>query len=385
MRIVVATDGHPRASSTFSGSSARMVCGLESAGALAGAVDVKPRWLAKVEQAASYDRDRDRWHQRFWSGASPAAPAVRRAMSALGQAQVARIPDVDAVLQISGWYDARPRGSRALLASFQDANGRLWTQRPDLALDPEGPQLRRAREAERRTYARMDVICTMSEWSRASFVADYGVDPEKVVAVGAGPNLDALPPVADRLPGPPRVIFVGRTFGRKGGPELLEGFRALHAHDPRATLDVVGPPPGEPQPGVTWHGPVYDRPALNALYARASIFALPSRYEGFGIPFLEGMAHGLPCVGARVCAVPEVVREGETGLLVPPGDGRALGEALIALAADPARAAAMGRAGRAAVEGRWTWEATAERIVAALSDRSAADARRRRPTMPAIA
>jgi glycosyltransferase involved in cell wall biosynthesis len=385
MRIVVATDGHPRARGTFSGSSARMVAGLEATGAWVGAVDVKPRWLARVEQAASYDRDRDRWHQRFWSGASPAGPAVRRAMSALGRTQVERMPEVDAVLQISGWYDARPARSSALLASYQDANGMLWTQRPDLALDPQSPGLRRAREAERRTYARMDVICTMSEWSRSSFIADYGVSPDRVVAVGAGPNLDELPPVARREPGPPRVIFVGRTFGRKGGPELLEAFRTLHAHDPRATLDVVGPPPGPAQPGVTWHGPVYDRPALNALYARATIFALPSRYEGFGIPFLEGMAHGLPCVGARVCAVPEVVREGRTGLLVAPGDARALGSALLELAADPARAAAMGRAGRAAVEDHWTWEATGERIVAALSARSASAAPPRTPTTPAIA
>ena len=381
----MATDGNPRAPQTFSGSSARMVAGLEAAGALAGAVDVKPHWLSRAEQAASYDRDRLRWHQRFWSGASPAGPAVRRAMSALGRAQVARIADVDAVLQISGWYDARPAGSSALLATYQDANGTLWTQRPDLALDPQAAGLRRAREAERRTYARMDVVCTMSEWSRRSFIDDYGVHPDRVVAVGAGPNLDALPPVAERVPGPPRVLFVGRTFGRKGGPELLEGFRALHARDPRATLDVVGPPPGPEQPGVTWHGPVYHRPTLNGLYARATIFALPSRYEGFGIPFLEGMAHGLPCVGARVCAVPEVVLDGETGLLVPPGDPRALGEALVALAEDPARGVAMGRAGRAAVEDRWTWEGTGRRIVDALSGRSASGGRHRRPTTPAIA
>jgi hypothetical protein len=217
---------------------------LESAGALAGAVDVKPRWLAKVEQAASYDRDRDRWHQRFWSGASPAAPAVRRAMSALGQAQVARIPDVDAVLQISGWYDARPRGSRALLASFQDANGRLWTQRPDLALDPESPGLRRAREAERRTYARMDVICTMSEWSRASFVADYGVDPDRVVAVGAGPNLDALPPVADRLPGAAAGDLRGAHLRPQGRSRAARGLpRAPPAatRAPRSTWSVRRP------------------------------------------------------------------------------------------------------------------------------------------------
>ncbi len=103
MRIVLATDGDPRAAGTFSGSSARLCAGLDGRGALAGSVDVKPRWLSRVEQGAAVGRDRVRWQQRYWSGASRAAPAVRHAMSALGRRQVSGIEGVDAVLQISGW------------------------------------------------------------------------------------------------------------------------------------------------------------------------------------------------------------------------------------------------------------------------------------------
>lgn len=367
MRIVVATDGDPWAPGTFSGSSRRLCEALRDTGELTAAVGVKPRWLSRAEQAAAFDRDRDRWHQRFWSGAGPAAGPGRAVMSAVGRRRTAA-HDPDAVLQISGWYDARPRGSRALLSTFQDANGTLWLQRPDLRLAPDDRGLGRAREAERRTYARMDVICTMSEWSRRSFIEDYGVAAERVVAVGAGPNLDGLPEPASRPDGPLRVLFVGRTFGRKGGPQLLEGFAALHRRRPDVTLDVVGPPPGAPQDGVTWHGPVYG-PALGDLYARATAFAMPSLYEGFGIPFLEAMAHGLPCVGAAVCAVPEVVEHDRTGLLVEPGSASAIDGALEQLAADPARARAMGAAGRTAVRTRWNWSATADRIVAALSAR----------------
>lgn len=370
-RVVVAADGDPLAPKTFSGSSHRLCQALAEHGALAGTVDAKPPWLAKAEQAAAFGRDKDAWHQRYWSGSSPAAPLARRAMTAIGRRAVARVaPPPDAVLQISGWFDARPPGSSALLATYQDANGTLWTQRPDLVLDPQGRALRRSRRAEGETYRRMDLVCTMSRWSARSFVEDYGVDPDRVVPVGAGPNLDALPAaVPERAPGPPRVLFVGRTFGRKGGPDLLQAFGTLKAQHPDATLDLVGPPPGAPQPGVTWHGPVYDRARLGALYAQATVFALPSTYEGFGIPFLEGMAYGLPCIGARVCAVPEVVQDGVTGLLVAPHDPRDLAQALLALADDPARAAALGAAGRAAAAREWTWPRTAEKVLQAIEAR----------------
>jgi hypothetical protein len=217
VKIVLATDGDPRASATFSGSSARLCAALDAAGALAAAVDVKPRWLARVEQGAAVERNRVRWRQRYWSGASPAAPAVRRTMSALGRRDLGRSAPFDAILQISGWYDARPPGSSALLATYQDSNGELWRRRPDLLLPFDDTGLRRSREAERRTYARMDVICTMSDWARRSFVHDFGVDPSRVVTVGAGPNLDVLPsvgPDARRpLPRPLRGAHV-RAQGR---------------------------------------------------------------------------------------------------------------------------------------------------------------------------
>ena len=379
VKIVLATDGDPRASTTFSGSSARLCAALDAAGALADAVDVKPRWLARVEQGAAVGRSRVRWRQRYWSGASPAAPAVRRTMSALGRRDLGRAAPFDAILQISGWYDARPPGSSALLATYQDSNGELWRRRPDLLLPFDDSGLRRSREAERRTYARMDVICTMSDWARRSFVHDFGVDASRVVTVGAGPNLDALPGLGAAPDGPFRVLFVGRTFERKGGPELLAAFALLRERVPSCALDIVGPPPGAPQPGVTWHGRIADPAALDGLYARASAFALPSRYEGFGIAFLEAMAHGLPCVGTDVCAIPEIVGDGVTGLLVPPGDPGALAGALEALARDPARARALGRAGRAGVEARWTWAATARRIVGALQEPLAP-----RPPAPAV-
>jgi alpha-maltose-1-phosphate synthase len=371
VRVIGATDGDPWARATWSGSSLRLLGALERQGALAGAVNVKPRALDLVEQAASWSHDGARWRQRYRGAAAPLSPLVRTAMSAIGSRRVGT--GGDAVLQISGWYDANGRAPIGrLLATYQDANGALWRRRPELVLDPDDRGLARARAHEQRVYDRADVIFTMSEWARRSFVDDYGQPEGKVVTVGAGVSLDALPDLDGlaRPDGPPRVLFVGRTFARKGGPTLLGAFALLREREPDAQLWIVGPPPGAPAPGVTWLGPIFrDEPGgaarLDDLFRRASVFALPSLYEGFGMPLLEAMAYALPCVGADVCAIPEIVGAGERGLLVAPGDAPALADALGAASAAPR----LGATGRAWVQSSMTWDHVAARIIAELARR----------------
>ena len=82
------------------------------------------------------------------------------------------------------------------------------------------------------------------------------------------------------------------------------------------------------------------------LLRAADLFVISSYLEGLGTSILDAMAAGLPVVGTRVGGIPEAVRDGETGLLVPPRDPAALAEALVRLALDPARRAAMGARGR---------------------------------------
>ena len=89
---------------------------------------------------------------------------------------------------------------------------------------------------------------------------------------------------------------------------------------------------------------------IPALLAHASLFLLPSRTEGISLTLLEAMASGLPVVTTRVGGNPEVVAEGITGWLVPPGDPSALADKLLQVWRDPAAAASLGKAGRARVE-----------------------------------
>jgi alpha-maltose-1-phosphate synthase len=362
LRIVAALDREPWADRGRS-SSRELLLALDRLRVLAGAVSVKPRLLDLVERAVSVSPSPVRWRQRYWSMSSPAGPLVRAAMTRIGARRVAAVdPAPDAVLQISGRYDAaRPPVRAAVLATYQDANLALWLRRPDLALDPGARGVRRTLDAERRAFDRMDVIFAKSEWARRSFIDDYGQEPDKVVTAGAGAYVD-LPDVAPRDPGEVvRFLFVGRNWARKGGPDLLAAFARVRRELPHAELVVAGPPelPAGPN-GVTFRGPV-DQATLRRLFAEATVFVLPTSYEGLGIPFLEAMVHALPCIGTRVCAVPELVQDGVTGLLVEPGDIDALAERMLALARDPARAVAMGAAGRQRAA-----EHTQDRVAAAI-------------------
>ena len=192
-----------------------------------------------------------------------------------------------------------------------------------------------------------------------------------MTTVGAGANFEVLPELRHGRR-EPVVLFIGRDWTRKGGPRLIEAFRKVRARRPEARLQIVGTdeaPRGEP--GVELLGTIDSRERLAELYARAAVFCLPSLYDPLGLSILEAMAYGLPCVVTDVGARREVVLDGETGAVVPPGDTEALADALIALLEDPEAAARFGAAGRERVERHLSWDAVGERMAPGL-ERAAA-------------
>ncbi len=105
---------------------------------------------------------------------------------------------------------------------------------------------------------------------------------------------------------------------------------------------------------------------LEQLYREADVFALPSEEEGFGLVFVEAMAHGVPCVGVRAGATPEVVTDGETGLIAEPRDVADLADKLLVLARNPAIRTRLGAAARQTYADKFTAAAFEDRIIAAL-------------------
>ena len=169
----------------------------------------------------------------------------------------------------------------------------------------------------------------------------------------------------------PYILGIGRVVPQKGFDLLIDAYAQLQKRLPDAPdLLIAGDGPERPRlqaqaDALGLSAKVHlvgraDRPMAVSLFRGCMVFALPSRQEPQGIVSLEAMACAKPVAAARVGGVPEIVLDGETGLLFPGGDAGALADALYALLSNPDRAAALGRAGRARAEDQFTWERIAD-------------------------
>ncbi len=279
-----------------------------------------------------------------------------------GEALRALRPAPDLVLQNGALFSPGlpPPYPYALLCDHTRALAQRTHAWPRLGVPPPLDYGRGWFAREGSLYRGATAVACFSENVARSMAEDYGVDPGRVAVVGAGANV--FPEQAPRRDDGRTIAFVGKEFARKGGHVLLEAFARVRRSFPKARLLVAGPPVPKAAPlGVAFLGfvPLEELPAL---LAQATVFALPTLSEPFGIAFLDAMACGVPCVGTRLEAVPESVRDGVTGLLVPPGDPDALAEALERLLADPVGARAMGARGRAWVSAGALWSHVAARL-----------------------
>ena len=177
---------------------------------------------------------------------------------------------------------------------------------------------------------------------------------------------------------PHRIITVSRLVPVKGPLQTIEAFARVHQRFPNAHLDVVGDGALLDEcmslannlglrDAITFHGAkpasfVADLMAQSGIYAQHSVTTEDGQTEAFGIAPLEAGACGLPVVATRSGGITETVADGETGLLVEEHDVDGMAAAMLSLLNDPERAEAMGRAGRARVEARFTHERTAVRL-----------------------
>jgi glycosyltransferase involved in cell wall biosynthesis len=230
---------------------------------------------------------------------------------------------------------------------------------------------------ERSAYANTRCVFTRSRHVAEDVVHHYRIEPSRVSCVFAGSNVE----IADDLQlendgyANRTVLFVGGDWERKGGPELAQAFERVLQLYPDAKLIIAGARPDLRLRGCTVLGPTSPQ-ELTRLYARASVFCVPTRLEPFGIVFIEAMMHRLPVIATRVGAIPEMVEEGVTGQLVEPRDVNALEGALKRLLGDPERCRSYGEAGYRRALANYTWERVGERMRARILPEIGATARR---------
>ncbi|WP_067780617.1 glycogen synthase [Actinomyces vulturis] len=261
--------------------------------------------------------------------------------------------------------------------------------------------------AEENAYTNADAIIAVSGGMREDILRSYPtVDPEKVKVVHNGIDLDAWKkpegPEAGELqektlarlgidPERPTIVFVGRITRQKGLPYFLRACESL-PEEVQIVLCAGAPDTKEimteveglvdtlrtKRTGVVWVEEMLPRPELIAVLDASDLFVCPSIYEPLGIVNLEAMAVGLPVVGSATGGIPEVINDGETGLLVPldqlhDGTGTPvnpeqfiadLAKAITTLITDKELCEKMGKAARKRVEDHFAWTAIAERTMA---------------------
>lgn len=193
--------------------------------------------------------------------------------------------------------------------------------------------------------------CAVSD---ASFELPFDLGPRAVIVVarmsaterykGHDELLDAWPRVLTHAPDA-RLVFVG------GGDDRAR------LHNRARSLGVAG--------SVLFTGFVSERDLI-AFYRKAAVFAMPSRGEGFGLVYLEAMAHSLPCIGALDDAAGEIIEDGRTGFLIQQSDCEGLSDRLVRLLTDDSLRRAMGGAGHHAVQHRFSYERFSRRMLSLI-------------------
>jgi glycogen synthase, Corynebacterium family len=243
---------------------------------------------------------------------------------------------------------------------------------------------------ERSALQMADAVIAVSQDTRRDVLRLFDVAPERVEVIHNGIDAGFYRPVpeTDALeqhnvdPSQPYVLFVGRITRQKGIMHLV---RAIRHIDPRNGVVLCAGQPDTPEiaremeegvaearrhrSNVVWIPEMLSRQAIRQLYSHAALFVCPSVYEPFGIINLEAMACETAVVASAVGGIPEVVVDGETGVLVPVAADadrfeHDLADAINGLMAQPELRARMGEAGRRRAVESFGWEAIAEQTVA---------------------
>jgi len=252
---------------------------------------------------------------------------------------------------------------------------------------------------EKTALERADAIIAVSQGMKADVERLFSVDPAKVVIIPNGLDTDEYQPVTTTNsfakygidPDRPFVLFVGRIARQKG---IIHLVRAITGLRPGVQVVLAAGAPDTPEiaqemreavagvqaqrEGVIWIQEMVDKATVKELYTHAAVFVCPSIYEPFGIINLEAMACETAVVASAVGGITEVVVDGETGTLVkldqftaspfeprdPAKFSADLARAVNELLDNPAKRAAMGKAGRARAVAKYSWTAVANEVAA---------------------
>jgi glycosyltransferase involved in cell wall biosynthesis len=377
MRIIAAAFGDPRSETTFSGVSKYLFDALEIQNIEIKYVSTK---RFRPWDLANGALDFSKIFKYGRPGLSISwlwRKSTLRKLSDRFSRELATLGNVDTVLQIGTHVVVNANTIRHFC--FTDMTIAQVTG-SDYAKDFSAGRLSpthipEAIDSQKEIFESCKAIFVNSNWTRESIVNDYGIDDSKVHVVGAGVSLPLnSQPKHTKIPH--SMVFIGRNWNHKGGPILLKAFDLVRKRYKDTTLTIVGCHSPIKDKNIKVLGlldkcKVKDRKLLQKTLDEAHVLCVPSKFEAYGICFLEAQLHGAIPVTFAGEGRTDAIKDGITGVLVEQRTPEALSEAIVDLFKNPDKARKMAEAGKEFVTHERTWHHVASRILNVMRDQLA--------------
>lgn len=224
---------------------------------------------------------------------------------------------------------------------------------------------------EKEVYCNIDGIFTMTDFLRNSFIEDFKIPENKVHTIGVGCN---LPGIADfeKKYSDNTILFVAKdSFAEKGGEDVIRAFNIVRRKIPALKLIIVGQKIRTRDEHIVCTGFIDKSTPLGeerviALYKEASVFVMPSYVEATGNVFLEAMACKLPCIGADLSAMPEIIVGNNCGFVAKPGDAADLADKMLCILESKELQMKCGENGFKAVQEKYNWDVVCEKAISIM-------------------
>lgn len=346
--VAVVARGNPLDRGTWSGTPRAICEALESRGISVVPIDASAdSLLQRAASAHGILRYGTRSRVAF-SYLSPRREIGRRALR--GSARIPRI-HTDTM-----WLDDSDVDSRDCVFRDTDIVEVLEAWNVDQRL------IDRLAEEHSRIYRRMGLVLATSQWCAEKIMSRYGVPSDKIAVVGTGLGGGISSREHSASYANKKTLCVARVrHHQKGIDLLLEGFAIAHRECPDLSLDLVVPEGSVlEQPGVRIHSDL-DSSELSRMFSEAALYAMPARWEPWGLVYLEALSHATPVLTSANCAGPELCGNGMYGFIVEDLSAASIATSIIDAHGDPAALSSKGQAGQQ-FSGTMKWEAAARAI-----------------------